>query len=113
MSDAPYVLLFTIDAGGGHRAAARAIAAAVEETNAPFRLRIESFQQLLLSLDVLRKLSGLSLEDGYNLILRRRWNLLMVPLLRVMHGVIRARRVWGAGSATGGGCCRGRRHSCP
>jgi 1,2-diacylglycerol 3-beta-galactosyltransferase len=86
------VLLFTIDAGGGHRAAARALAAAAEEAGPPWRFRVESFQQILLSLDLLRRLTGLSLEDAYNLILRRRWNAAMVPLLRLMHGAIRVRR---------------------
>jgi UDP-N-acetylglucosamine:LPS N-acetylglucosamine transferase len=88
----PEVLLFMIDAGGGHRAAARALAAAAEETGAPFRFRVESFQQTLLPLDVLKRTTGLSLEDAYNAILRRRWNALMVPLLRVMHAAIQVRR---------------------
>jgi hypothetical protein len=92
MSAPPEVLLFTIDAGGGHRAAARALVAAAEETAAPFRFRVESFQQTLLPLDLLKRAAGVSLEDAYNLILRRRWSALMVPLLRVMHGAIRARR---------------------
>ena len=86
------VLLFTIDAGGGHRAAARALVAAAEERGAPFRFRVESFQQTLLPLDLLKRATGLSLEDAYNLILRRHANALMVPLLRVMHAAIRARR---------------------
>ena len=88
----PEVLLFTIDAGGGHRAAANALAAAAEETGAPFRLRALSFQQTLLPLDVLKRATGVSLEDAYNLILRRRANALMVPLLRLMHAGIRVRR---------------------
>jgi 1,2-diacylglycerol 3-beta-galactosyltransferase len=88
----PEVLLFTIDAGGGHRAAARALVAAAEETGAPFRFRVESFQQTLLPLDLLKRATGFSLEDAYNLILRRRWSALMVPLLRVMHAGIRLRR---------------------
>ena len=91
MSD-PEVLLFTIDAGGGHRAAARALAAAAEETRAPFRLRVESFQQILIELDVLKRVTGFSIEDGYNLILRRRWSAAMVPLLRLVHAAIRVRR---------------------
>jgi hypothetical protein len=86
------VLLFTIDAGGGHRAAARALAAAAEETGVDWRFRVESFQKVLLALDVLKRATGLSLEDAYNLILRRQWSALMVPLLRTMHGVIRVRR---------------------
>jgi 1,2-diacylglycerol 3-beta-galactosyltransferase len=92
MSERPQVLLFTIDAGGGHRAAARALAAAVEERQPPFELRVESFQQVLLPLDVLRRATGLSLEDAYNLILRQHWNAFMVPLLRLMHAGIRVRR---------------------
>jgi hypothetical protein len=88
----PGVLLFTIDAGGGHRAAARALAAAAEETKAPFRLRVESFQQVLIELDVLKRATGVSIEDGYNLILRERWSAAMVPLLRVVHAAIRVRR---------------------
>ena len=92
VSATPQVLLFTIDAGGGHRAAARALQAAVEETRAPIHLRVESFQQTLLPLDVLKRLTGLSLEDAYNVILRQHWSAFMVPLLRVMHAAIRVRR---------------------
>jgi 1,2-diacylglycerol 3-beta-galactosyltransferase len=92
LSSARVVLLFTIDAGGGHRAAARALVAAAEETGAPFRIRVESFQQLLLPLDVLQRTTGISLEAAYNLILRKRLSVLMVPLLRLMHAAIRVRR---------------------
>ncbi len=81
-----------IDAGGGHRAAARALLAAAEESHAPFALRVENYQQILLGLDPLHKLTGISVEDAYNLILRRRWNAALVPLMRLMHGVIRLRR---------------------
>ncbi len=86
------VLLFTIDAGGGHRAAARALVAAAEETAAPFQFRIENFQEILLPLDVLKRTTGVSLQDAYNLILKHRASVLMVPLLRLMHGAIRVRR---------------------
>lgn len=86
------VLLFTIDAGGGHRATANALVAAAEEVSPPWRFRVESFQQTLVSLDVLKRLTGLSLEDAYNLILRQHWNAAMVPLLRLMHAGILIRR---------------------
>jgi len=85
-------LLFTIDAGGGHRSAARALVAAGEETGVPWGFRVESFQEVLLPLDLLKRLTGIALEDAYNLILRRHWNALMVPLLRVMHAGIQVRR---------------------
>ncbi|MGD8895765.1 MAG: hypothetical protein PVJ73_07000, partial [Acidobacteriota bacterium] len=87
-----YVLLFTIDAGGGHRAAARSLVAAAEETGTSLVFRVESFQKILLHLDLLKRVLGISLEDAYNVILRRHWNVLMVPLLRLMHVVIRIRR---------------------
>ena len=87
-----HVLLFTIDAGGGHRAAARALVDAAEETGVGWAFRVESFQKVLLRLDLLKHLLGISLEDAYNVILRRHWNVLMVPLLRLMHAVIRIRR---------------------
>jgi glycosyltransferase involved in cell wall biosynthesis len=86
------VLLFTIDAGGGHRAAARALVAAAEEAGAPFRFRVESFQEVLLPLDLLKRATGVSLEAAYNLILRRHASALMVPLLRMMHAGIWLRR---------------------
>lgn len=86
------VLLFTIDAGGGHRAAARALVAAAEETGAPFRFQVESFQRILLPLDLLKRTTGVSLEAAYNLLLKHRASALMVPLLRLMHAGIRLRR---------------------
>jgi len=86
------VLLLVVDAGGGHRSAARALLAAAEERGAPFRFRVESLESLLGSLDFLRKRTGLSFEDGYNMILRRRWTVLLVPLLRVLHALIAVRR---------------------
>ena len=64
----PEVLLFVVDAGGGHRSAARALLAAAEETGAPWRFRVESLEALLGSLDFLQKRTGLSFEEGYNLI---------------------------------------------
>ncbi len=91
-TDAPEILVFTVDAGGGHRAAARALVAGAEETRAPFRLRVENLQEILAPEDLVKRWTGLSLEAGYNLILRRRWTVLLVPLLRLMHGAIRVRR---------------------
>jgi UDP-N-acetylglucosamine:LPS N-acetylglucosamine transferase len=66
--------------------------AAAEETGSPVRFRVENFQELLLPLDVLKRLTGVSLESAYNLILKHRASALMVPLLRVMHAAIRVRR---------------------
>ncbi len=88
----PEVLLLVVDAGGGHRSASRALLAAAEEKQVPWRFRVESLETLLGSLDFLRKGTGLSIEEGYNLILRRRWTALLMPLLRLLHGLITVRR---------------------
>lgn len=90
--DAPEVLLLVVDAGGGHRSASRALLAAAEEKQVPWRFRVESLETLLGSLDFLQRGTGLSLEEGYNLILRRRWTALLAPLLRILHGLIAVRR---------------------
>src|SRR5262245_22817847 len=89
---APEILVFMVDAGGGHRAAVRALVAAAEEKQAPFSLRVLNMQEILAPEDLVRRSTGLSLEAGYNLILRRRWTVLLEPLLRLMHGAIRLRR---------------------
>ena len=86
------VLLFVVDAGGGHRAAARALLAAAEETGFPLRLRAVSLQEILAPQDVLKRFFGLSIEDFYNLLLRRRFTAVLEPLLRVLHRLIALRR---------------------
>ncbi|HEY6547670.1 MAG TPA: glycosyltransferase [Vicinamibacteria bacterium] len=92
MRRAGEVLLFVVDAGGGHRAAARALLAAAEETGFPLRLRAVSLQEVLAPQDVLKRFFGLSIEDFYNLLLRRRFTVLLEPLLRLLHRLIALRR---------------------
>jgi hypothetical protein len=86
------VLLFVVDAGGGHRAAARALLAAAEEAALPFRLRVVNLQEVLAPQDLLKRIFGLSIEDFYNLLLRRRLTVLLPPLLRLLHSLIALRR---------------------
>jgi len=86
------VLLFVVDAGGGHRAAARALLAAAEESGFPLALRVVSLQQVLAPQDLLKRLFGLSIEDFYNLLLRRRYTAALRPLLHVLHRLIALRR---------------------
>src|SRR6185369_3546745 len=90
--DAPEVFLLTVDAGGGHRAAANALVAARDETEPPWRFRVANLQEVLAPLDVLKRATGLSLEEGYNLLLRRHWTSLLGPLLRLLHLAIAVRR---------------------
>jgi hypothetical protein len=91
--DVPEILLFYVDAGGGHRNAARALSAAVEKSNRPWRFRMVNIEGILSRLDWLRRLSGVTIEEFYNLLLRRQWTgVMIVPLLRLLQLMIRLRR---------------------
>jgi 1,2-diacylglycerol 3-beta-galactosyltransferase len=77
------------DAGGGHRAAATALKAVVEQQQRPWNVRLVNLQEILDSLDIFRKITGIRLEDVYNLALKKGWTLGSAQLLVAMHGVIR------------------------
>jgi hypothetical protein len=81
--------LIFFDAGGGHRAAATALREVMERQQRPFEIRTVNLQELLDSMDVFRKLTGLRLEDIYNLMLKKGWTLGSPQLTRGMHLVIR------------------------
>ena len=71
------------DAGGGHRSAAEALKAVLESQSRPWQVELLNLQELLDRLDVLKKLTGLRIQDGYNLILRTGWTRLTPQLLPV------------------------------
>src|SRR3954469_24025859 len=77
------------DAGGGHRAAANALRAVMEQQKRPVEIRMVNLQELLDSIDIFRKLTGLRLQDVYNQMLKRGWTLGSGGLMVGMHGVIR------------------------
>lgn len=77
------------DAGGGHRAAANALRQVMERQGRPFEIRMVNLQELLDSLDVFRKLTGLRLQDVYNLLLKKGWTLGAGQLAAGMHLIIR------------------------
>ncbi len=81
--------LVFFDAGGGHRAAANALRQVIEEQKRPWDVRLVNLQELLDPLDVFRRVTGLRLQDVYNLMLRKGWTLGSPQLTRCMHGVIR------------------------
>jgi hypothetical protein len=91
-SDAPSVPVFYIDSGGGHRNAARALLAAAEERSLGLRLEMVNLQSVLAPLDFTRRITGVPVEELYNVLLRRQMTVLLEPLLRVLHGIIRVRR---------------------
>lgn len=77
------------DAGGGHRSAATALKSVIELQQRPWQVRLVNLQEVLDSLDVFRKITGLRLEDIYNKMLAKGWTLGSAQGLVFMHAVIR------------------------
>lgn len=77
------------DAGGGHRAAATALKQVIEQEGRPFEVRLVNLQEVLDQIDVFRKLTGIRLQDLYNLLLKKGWTLGSPQLMVGMHAVIR------------------------
>ena len=82
------------DAGGGHRAAANALKEVVDSQRRATRgeaweIRLVNLQEVLDSLDIFRKVTGLRLEDVYNTMLAKGWTLGSGLGVQFMHGVIR------------------------
>jgi len=81
--------LLYFDAGGGHRAAVNALRQVTEQQGRPFDLRLVNVQEVLDPIDVFRKLTGVRLQDYYNLILKKGWTLGSPQLKTGMQLVIR------------------------
>jgi 1,2-diacylglycerol 3-beta-galactosyltransferase len=77
------------DAGGGHRNAAEALRGVLQSHSRPWEVDLLNLQELLDSIDVIRKATGLRIQDGYNLILRRGWTRPTPQLLVLLRGLIR------------------------
>src|SRR5215467_5842354 len=83
------------DAGGGHRNAAEALKASLEMQERPWEVRLLNLQEVLDSIDVIRRATGIRIQDGYNLILRKGWTrstpqllVLLRALVRMYHGQV-------------------------
>lgn len=77
------------DAGGGHRSAANALKAVIEQQRRPWQIRLVNLQEVLDPLDIFRKVTGLRLQDVYNLLLKKGWTLGSPQLTAAMHVIIR------------------------
>lgn len=88
-NERPALLLFTFDAGGGHRATANALTAAAEQRGSAFRFEVVSLQDVLAPIDPYRRLTGRPLEQRYNDMVRRRQTRYLVPLLRGLQWLVR------------------------
>ena len=83
------ITIVFFDAGGGHRNAAEALKAVLESHSRPWQVELLNLQELLDRLDVLKKLTGLRIQDGYNFILRKGWTRLTPQLLPLLQSVVR------------------------
>jgi UDP-N-acetylglucosamine:LPS N-acetylglucosamine transferase len=81
-------------AGGGHRSTADALKATLAVQDRPWEVSLLNIQDLLAPLDVLHKVTGLNIEDAYNLILRKGWTRFTPQLLVILLATIRAAHPW-------------------
>jgi UDP-N-acetylglucosamine:LPS N-acetylglucosamine transferase len=81
-------------AGGGHRSTADALKDTLAAQDRPWQVNFLNVQELLAPLDVLHSITGLHIEDTYNLILRKGWTRLTPQLLVLLKGTIRLYHPW-------------------
>src|SRR5271156_3597498 len=77
------------DAGGGHRNAAVALQTIAAQQHRPWEMELVQFQELTDRMDVLRRLTGIRIQEQYNVLLRNGWTLGATQLLRVLQATIR------------------------
>ncbi|HXJ42130.1 MAG TPA: glycosyltransferase [Bryobacteraceae bacterium] len=80
--------LVFFDAGGGHRSAANALSEVARLEGRDWDVQLMNLQELLDEMDIFRKITGIRLQDIYNLMLRKGWTLGSTQLLPMMHGII-------------------------
>jgi hypothetical protein len=83
--------LLYFNAGGGHRASALALEAAIHRHGLPWQVRRINLREVLDPKDSFRKLTGMDPEDVYNKRLARGWTLGLAQELKLLQGMIR----WG------------------
>jgi 1,2-diacylglycerol 3-beta-galactosyltransferase len=77
------------DAGGGHRNAAVALQAMAAQQQRPWQVELVQFQELTDRFDVLHRLTGIRIQEQYNVLLQNGWTLGSVYLLRLLQATIR------------------------
>jgi len=82
------IALVYFDAGGGHRNAAMALEQAIKPLNQPWETHLVNLQEILDSLDIIRRLTGLRIQEAYNRMLRNGWTLGSPQLMRMLQGLI-------------------------
>jgi 1,2-diacylglycerol 3-beta-galactosyltransferase len=77
------------DAGGGHRNAAMALQAMAKTQSRDWDVEPVQFQDITNRLDVLRRVTGIQIQEQYNIILRNGWTWGSEYLLQVLQWTIR------------------------
>jgi hypothetical protein len=77
------------DAGGGHRNAADALKTVLSSQPSAWDVSLLNIQELLDQLDVVRKFTGIRIQETYNQILRRGWTRFTPQLLKLLQTTIR------------------------
>ncbi|MBS0448037.1 MAG: galactosyldiacylglycerol synthase [Proteobacteria bacterium] len=81
--------LVYLNAGGGHRASARAVEAVVARQGRPWRVRLLDLCAMLDPQQRFRRITGFDPEDLYNRRLARGWTFGMAQELRMLQALIR------------------------
>ncbi len=81
--------LIYFDAGGGHRTSAKALMSAAEQQHRGWQINLINLRELLEPADVVRRLTGVRVEDFYNSQLKSGLTIGTAPLLRMVQLLIR------------------------
>jgi Glycosyltransferase family 28 C-terminal domain len=83
--------LVFFEAGGGHRAAAKALEAVLATQYPQWRVKPVNLRELLGPVDFIRRYTGVRAEHFYNGLLKRNLTASIAPILKLMHLLIRQR----------------------
>src|SRR6266481_4077333 len=81
--------LMYFDAGGGHRASATALISAARQQHRSWQINMINLRELLEPADMIRRLTGVRIEDFYNSQLKYGLTIGTGPLLRITQMLIR------------------------
>lgn len=81
--------LIYFDAGGGHRASAEALISVAAEQHRSWEIRLINLRDLLEAADMIRRLTGVRIENFYNSQLKHGLTIGTGPLLRITQMLIR------------------------
>jgi hypothetical protein len=83
------IVLAYFNAGGGHRAAARALEDTIHQQGRPWHTTVLNMDDVLESIDPIYRSTGMRGGELYNWTLRRGWTVGSAQVIPIMHGVIR------------------------